>query len=337
MAARPHSSRLDNVVWVVPARSVASCTVHGDHPDHEVARGIRAAVVAYGLWGLLTIYWKALAGFDPFELIGWRIALASVIMAVVVTVRGRWSVLLAVRRDRAVVFRLTLAALLLTANWTTYVWAVVNGRVIETALGYFFAPLFTMLFGVTILGEHASRLQRLAIALAAVAVVVLTISYGRLPIVALILAVSWSLYGLLKRQVPLGAIESLAGETFVLAIPAVVVVAVSAGAADSIPATADAADWVLVSLTGLVTAVPLLLFSIAAQRVPFTLLGALQYLIPTINLVLGWAVYEEAMPLDRLVGFALVWTALVAVTVDRVRQSHPAPRPVSDLTPTAGG
>lgn len=337
MAARPHSSRLDNVVWVVPARSVASCIVHGDHPDHEVARGIRAAVVAYGLWGLLTIYWKQLTGFDPFELIGWRIALASVIMAVVVTVRGRWSVLLAVRRDRALLFRLTLAALLLTANWTTYVWAVVNGRVIETALGYFFAPLFTMLFGVTILGEHASRLQRLAIALAAAAVVVLTISYGRLPYVALILAVSWSLYGLLKRQVPLGAVDSLAGETFVLAIPAVVLIAVSAGSADSIPATAGAVDWVLVSLTGVVTAVPLLLFSIAAQRVPFTLLGALQYLIPTINLVLGWAVYDEAMPLDRLVGFGLVWAALVAVTVDRVRQSQPARRPMSGLTPTAGG
>ncbi|MGH9272085.1 MAG: EamA family transporter RarD [Ilumatobacteraceae bacterium] len=310
--------------------------MHGDQPEHEVARGIRAAVVAYGLWGLLTIYWKALTGFDPFELIGWRIALASVIMAVVVTARGRWSALLAVRRDRAVLVRLTLAALLLTANWTTYVWAVVNGRVIETALGYFFAPLFTMLFGVTILGEHASRLQRLAIVLAAGAVVVLTVSYGRPPVVALILALSWSVYGLLKRQVPLGAIDSLAGETLVLAVPAVVVVAVTAGATDSIPATATANDWVLVALTGVVTAVPLLLFAVAAQRVPFTLLGALQYLVPTINLVLGWAVYHEAMPLDRLAGFALVWVALVAVTVDRLRQSQPPRRAMSTLTPTAG-
>jgi chloramphenicol-sensitive protein RarD len=317
---------------------VASTVVYGERDlhDREVARGIRAAIAAYGLWGLLTIYWKALSDFDPFELIGWRIALASVVMAAVVTVRGRWSVLLALRRDPVVLGRLTLAALLLTANWTTYVWAVVNGRVIETALGYFFAPLFTMLFGVTILGEHASRLQRLAILFAAAAVVVLTVSYGRPPVVALILALSWSLYGLLKRQVPLGAIDSLAGETLVLALPAVAVVALTFGGGTSIPAEAAFGEWALVALTGVVTAVPLLLFAVAAQRVPFTLLGALQYLVPTINLVLGWAVYDEAMPLDRLVGFALVWAALVAVTVDRLRQPPALPEPMSQLTPTAG-
>jgi len=298
---------------------------------------VQAAVVAYGLWGLLTIYWKALTGFDPFELIGYRIALASVVMAVIVTLRRRWSVLLALRHDRAVLARLTLAAVLLTANWTTYVWAIVNGRVIETALGYFFAPLLTMVLGVTVLGEHASRLQRLAIALSAAAVVVLTISYGRPPIVALILAVSWSLYGLLKRQVPLGAIDSLAGETLVLAVPAVAVVALTVGSADSVPATASAGDWVLVALTGVVTAAPLLLFAVAAQRVPFTLLGALQYLVPTINLVLGWAVYGEPMPADRLVGFVLVWAALVAVTVDRLRQPEPVRPSVADLTATGPG
>ncbi|MGI9031270.1 MAG: EamA family transporter RarD [Ilumatobacteraceae bacterium] len=311
--------------------------MHGEHPDREVARGVRAAVVAYGLWGLLTIYWKALTGFDPFELIGYRIALASVVMAVIVTLRRRWSVLLALRHDRAVLARLTLAAMLLTANWTTYVWAIVNGRVIETALGYFFAPLLTMVLGVTVLGEPASRLQRLAIALSAAAVVVLTISYGRPPIVALILAVSWSLYGLLKRQVPLGAIDSLAGETLVLAVPAVAVVALTVGSADSVPATASAGDWVLVALTGAVTAAPLLLFAVAAQRVPFTLLGALQYLVPTINLVLGWAVYGEPMPADRLVGFVLVWAALVAVTVDRLRQPEPVRPSVADLTATGPG
>ena len=298
---------------------------------------MQAAVVAYGLWGLLTIYWKALTGFDPFELIGYRIALASVVMAVIVTLRRRWSVLLALRHDRAVLARLTLAAVLLTANWTTYVWAIVNGRVIETALGYFFAPLLTMVLGVTVLGEHASRLQRLAIALSAAAVVVLTISYGRPPIVALILAVSWSLYGLLKRQVPLGAIDSLAGETLVLAVPAVAVVALTVGSADSVPATASAGDWVLVALTGVVTAAPLLLFAVAAQRVPFTLLGALQYLVPTINLVLGWAVYGEPMPADRLVGFVLVWAALVSVTVDRLRQPEPVRPSVADLTATGPG
>jgi chloramphenicol-sensitive protein RarD len=256
----------------------------------------------------------------------------------VVTVGHRWRVLLAAMRRPALTLRLAVAAVLLTANWTGYVWAVANDRVLETALGYFMAPLATMLLGVTVLGERASRLQRAALVLAAAAVVVLTVSYGRPPWIALVIAASWSLYGLLKRQVPLSPIESLAGETFILLVPAVVLVAAMSGAADSIPSSATAGHWVLVALTGVVTAVPLLLFAVAAQRVPFTLLGALQYLVPSINLVLGWLVYHESMPADRLVGFALVWVALVAVAMDKVgtpsqRAARHAGRAMS---PTAG-
>lgn len=300
---------------------VASSIVDGERD--ELRKGVQTAIVAYVVWGLLTVYWKQLTGFDPFELIGWRIVCASVVMAIVVTAGGRWPVLRSAFRDRAIATRLVIAAALLTCNWTAYVWAVVNGRVIETALGYFMAPLGTMLLGVTVLGERPSRLQRLAIASAAAAVVVLTVSYGRPPWIALVIAASWSVYGLLKRQIPLTAIESLAGETFVLTIPAAILAAVLAAGAESIPATASAGDWVLVSLTGLVTAVPLVLFAVAAQRVPFTLLGPLQYLVPTINLVLGWWIYDEAMPADRLVGFAFIWVALVAVTVDQLRAAAP--------------
>jgi chloramphenicol-sensitive protein RarD len=304
--------------------------------DHEQRTGVRAALAAYVFWGLLTIYWKWLADFDPFELIGWRILCATVVLAGVITLRRRWPVMLAALRNRHLVGRLAVAAVLLTANWTAYVWAVANDRIIETALGYFMAPLGTMILGVTVLHEHASKLQKLAIALAALAVVVLTVSYGRPPVVALVIAATWSTYGLLKRQVPLSAVESLAGETFLLTIPAAGLVLAMAGSADSIPSTATGGDWVLVVLTGVVTAAPLLLFAVAAQRIPFTLLGALQYLVPTINLLLGWLVYDEPMPLDRLVGFCLVWAALVAVAVDQLSTS---PRRVDEhrLSPTAGG
>jgi chloramphenicol-sensitive protein RarD len=304
----------------------------------ETSKGVRAAVAAYVIWGLLTVYWKQLAEFDPFELIGWRIICATVVMALVITIGGRWPVLRAAFRDRRTARRLLIAALLLTANWTGYVWAVSNDRVIETALGYFMAPLGTMVLGVTVLHEHASRLHKVALALAALAVVVLTISYGRPPVVALIIAATWSMYGLLKRQVPLTAIESLAGETFLLVLPAIVLVVVMSGRGGSIPTTASGGDWVLVLLTGVVTAVPLLLFAVAAQRVPFTLLGALQYLVPTINFLLGWLVYDEPMPVERLFGFALVWAALAAVTVDRVRIAAPARQPseAARFTPTGG-
>jgi chloramphenicol-sensitive protein RarD len=304
----------------------------------ELSRGVRAAVAAYVLWGLLTIYWKQLAEFDAFELIGWRIVCATVVMALVVTFRRRWPVLVAAFRDHRLLARLTIAALLLTANWTAYVWAIVNDRVLETALGYFMAPLGTMVLGLTVLHERATRLHKLALVLAALAVVVLTVSYGRPPVVALILACTWSLYGLFKRQVPLSPVESLAGETFVLFLPALAVVLVGGAQGGGIPATATAPEWVLVLLTGVVTAVPLLLFAVAAQRVPFTLLGALQYLVPTINFVLGWLVYDEAMPLDRLVGFALVWIALVAVTIDQMRPpARVTVGEVAGLTPTGGG
>jgi chloramphenicol-sensitive protein RarD len=304
----------------------------------DSSQGVRAAVAAYAIWGLLTIYWKELAGFDAFELIGWRIACAAVVMAVIVTLRGRWPALVAAGRDRRLMVRVTIAALLLTANWTSYVWAIVHDRVIEAALGYFMAPLGTMLLGILVLHEHTSRLQRLALACAALSVVVLTISYGRPPILAFVIAASWSLYGLCKRQVPLSPVESLAGETFLLALPAAALAVVLANTIDdSIPATATAPDWILVLLSGLVTAVPLLLFAFAAQRVPLTLLGGLQYLVPIINFLLGWLVYDESMPADRLVGFVLVWAALVAVTVDRWRTATPTGGAVPRLRTTTGG
>ena len=224
-----------------------------------------------------------------------------------------------------------MAAVLLTANWTSYVWAVSNDHVLEAALGYFMAPLATMLLGVLVLHERAH-----AVAQAAPwrsprsAVVVLTISYGRPPV---------------RRRDHRRLVEPLRpaqaadpADRRSRAWPArrscspsrrPIVAVVMAGHGGSIPGSATGREWVLVALTGVVTAVPLLLFAYAAQRVPFTLLGALQYLVPTINLALGWFVYDESMPADRVVGFALVWAALAAVTVDQVRRSgadRPRPR-----------
>jgi chloramphenicol-sensitive protein RarD len=151
-----------------------------------------------------------------------------------------------------------------------------------------------------------------------VAVVLLTFSYGRPPWIALLLAGTWSVYGLAKRRVPLGAVDSLAGETFVLFVPALVAVVAFSIRADSVARSADVTDWLLVLGTGVVTAVPLMLFAAAAQSIPFTLLGPLNLLVPLINFGLGWLIYDEPVPFDRLVGFAVVWVALVVVMWDRV-------------------
>ncbi len=281
-------------------------------------RGVQLAVAAYLMWGLLTIYWKQLTSFDAFELIAWRMMCAGIVMAVIVTVRRTWPTIVAALRNGAVARRLTVSALLLTVNWGCYVWAVTNDRIIETALGYFIAPLATMAIGVYVFGERPTPAQRVAFGCAAVAVVILTLSYGRPPWIALAIAATWSLYGLTKRQVPLGAVDSLAGETFVLFVPAVVAVIWFSTRADSVAQTASPRDLILVAGTGLITAVPLMLFAAAAKSVPFTLLGPLNLLVPVINFGLGWLIYDEPMPADRLVGFAFVWVALGVVMWDGI-------------------
>lgn len=288
--------------------------------NSELRSGVITGILAYVVWGLLTLYWKLLNGFKAFELVGWRVMSAAVIMSVTLTATRRWSHLRVVLTDRKLLARVAMAAVLLTGNWCTYVWAVVHGNVIETALGYFLAPLGTMAVGVIAFGERVDRAQRIAIGFALVAVVVLVVSYGEVPWIALILATTWSAYGGLKKRVPLTPIESMSAETFVVLVPAIVTALVLAGRAGSIPTTATTGELILVVLTGVATVVPLMLFAWAAHRVPLTLLGPMQYLIPTINFLLGWLVYHEDLPMSRLAGFALVWIGLIVMTVDTVQR-----------------
>jgi chloramphenicol-sensitive protein RarD len=286
--------------------------------DSDQQRGLQAAIVAYVGWGLLTLYWRELAEFDPVDLVGWRVAAAGLVMTVLLAATGRLRQLAPVWRDRPTLGLVVSASLLLTVNWSTYVWAVVHGHVIDTALGYFMAPLLTMAIGVFVLNERLTPMKWASIACAVVAIVVLTASAGTIPWVAVLLAVSWSVYGFLKRRVALDPVASLAAELLVLALPALVLVALSFGRADGIPREASTVDMVLVLGTGVITAAPLLLFAYAAKRVPFTILGPANYLIPIINFLLGWLVFDEALPPSRVVGFVLIWLALALVTIDTV-------------------
>jgi chloramphenicol-sensitive protein RarD len=295
-----------------------------DEAAARITRGVRVGLAAFVIWGFLTIYWKQLSGFDAVELIAWRMACAAVVMALIVTVRGSWPRLRQAFGERTTVLRLVVAALLLTVNWGSYVWAVVNDRVIETALGYFMAPLATMAIGVFVLREQPSVAQRVAFGLASIAVVILTVSSGQPPWISLLIAASWSLYGLSKRQIGLDAIDSLAGETFVLLAPALALLVAISGRTDSVVSSADLPDWLFVLGSGAITAIPLMLFASAAQSIPFTLLGPLNLIVPVINFGLGWLLYDEPMPADRVVGFAFVWVALGVVMYDRIRTAHAA-------------
>lgn len=283
--------------------------------------GVAYGLGAYITWGLLTIYWKFLKDFNAFELIGWRVVTSSIILLTVIIYTKRLSSLVAALRDPKLRLRIALASILLSINWTTYVWAVVHENVIETALGYFISPLATMIIGFTVLHEPIRPAHRAVIAFAGIAVVILTYSYGRPPYLALIIAGSWSIYGYLKKQVPLSSLESLSAEVLVLLVPAIGILIWGFNRSDSVQNTATTTQWIFVLFTGLMTAVPLLLFGAASRRVRLSLLGPMQYLVPTFNFFLGWLAYNEKLDTTRLVGFAFVWFGLVILITDSMKSS----------------
>jgi chloramphenicol-sensitive protein RarD len=297
----------------------------------DLRRGVLAGASAYVIWGLLTIYWKQLRDFNAFELIGWRIIWSAIVMAITLSAMHRWSIVAEVLRDRRLLGRVTLTGMVLTVNWTVYVWAVVHGNVIETALGYFIAPLGTMAVGVVVLHERLRTAQRIAITFAIAAIVVITASYGRVPWLALVIAATWTVYAYLKKQVPLTAVDSMAAETFVMLAPAITVAAVFAARATSVPSSATTSELLLVACSGLATVVPLTLFAFASRRVPLSVLGPMQYVVPTTNFLLGWLAYHEDLPRERVVGFVLVWVGLLLASIDTARRATSARRKLNAM------
>lgn len=284
--------------------------------------GTAAGMSAYILWGIITIYWKSLKDFAPLELIGYRIVLSTILLALILAFLGRFKALFRTLTERKIWGRVVVTALLLSINWTTYVVIVSQGKVIEAALGYFIAPLGTILLGVKVLHERLRPLQKASVVLAVIAVAVLTWGYGEFPLYALAMASSWALYGLLKRQVALAPVESLISETLVLTLPAVGLVAWFSRYDDSVLRSASIGHFSLVMLSGIITAIPLLLFASAAHKLPLTVLGPMQYLVPVINFLLGWLLYHEDLTPTRIVGFGLIWIALVIVTADSMVRSR---------------
>ena len=280
---------------------------------------IAQSLSVYFIWGALTLYWKELHGFDPFELIGWRIASSVLVLVVVMLATGRLVPLLHSLRSPQLFLRIALASVLLTINWATYVWAVVNDHVIETALGYFIAPILTIVVGVFVLHEKLRTIQRVAVSFAIGGIVVLTIAYGRVPWIALIIATSWTFYAYLKKKVPLQPLESLTAEVIVLAIPAFIYLCTTWSNVDSVRNTATSMEWVFVAFTGVITAVPLLMFASASQRTPLTILGPMQYIVPTMNFLIGWLMFDELLTSSKVAGFSLIWVCLALVLTDLFR------------------
>jgi chloramphenicol-sensitive protein RarD len=280
---------------------------------------IALSLSVYFIWGALTLYWKELHGFDPFELIGWRVTSSVVVLSVVMLATGRLVPLLRLLRNPQLLLRIALASVLLTINWATYVWAVVNDHVIETALGYFIAPILTIVVGVFVLHEKLRGIQRVAVSFAVGGIAVLTVAYGRVPWIALIIATSWTFYAYLKKKVPLAPLESLTAEVIVLAAPAFIFLCATWNNVDSVQNTANSVEWIFVAFTGVITAVPLLMFASASQRTPLTILGPMQYIVPTMNFLIGWLMFNEALTSSKVAGFSLIWVCLALVLTDLFR------------------
>lgn len=292
----------------------------------EYQRGVLYGAAAYLFWGLFPLYWTLLDPSGPLELLDHRIVWSLVVCLLFVAVGRRWRRLRAAVRDRRTLLILAAAAVLIAVNWGTYIYGVNSGQVVQTSLGYFINPLVSVALGVLIFRERLRLLQWVAVAIGAVAVIVLTVDYGGPPYIALVLAFTFALYGLLKKIVAVPALEGLTVESGVLVVPALLMLGVLAARGETTFGTVSVLHTALVVSAGVVTAIPLLLFAAGAPRVPLSTMGLLQYLAPAIQFALGLAVFDEPLPPGRLVGFALVWLALAIFTADLLRHRGRARR-----------
>ena len=282
----------------------------------EINRGLWMAAGCYGAWILFPIYFKLLSGVAPMEVLVNRVVWSLVFMAGVLTWRQNWAWLGPALRARRVVLPYAVAAVLLSANWYIYIWAVANGHILESSLGYFINPLVNVLLGVLFFRERLRPGQWAAVAIAAAGVLYLTLNLGQPPWIALSLALSFGLYGLVKKTAPLAADRGLTLETGLMFLPALAYMGYLFATGTSAVPAAPGGTRLLLVLAGPITAIPLLLFAGAARRIPLTMLGIMQYIAPTGQFLVAVFLYNEPFPTFKLVGFAIVWIALIVFTVE---------------------
>ena len=284
--------------------------------SHETKVGVLYTGGAFLFWGLTPIFWKMLQEISAPQLLAHRIAWGLVFVAVWMSLRGRWPDLLAAIRRPRTVFALLASTFFIAVNWGLFIYAVNTDRVLATSLGYFINPLVSVLLGLVVLGERLTRRQWMAVCLAATGVAVITVQAGELPWISLVLPVSFGLYGLLRKTVNADAVVGLAFETAALAPLAVGFLLLEenrgAGAMGHGSMTTDA----LLVTGGVVTALPLILFTLGVRRLPLSTAGLLQYIAPTCSFLLAVLLYGEAFTVTHAVSFGLIWAALAIYTVD---------------------
>ncbi|MFE9314106.1 EamA family transporter RarD [Streptomyces albidoflavus] len=284
--------------------------------------GLFNGIAAYSMWGLVPLFWPLLMPAGAMEILAHRMVWSLVVVGVVLLVLRRWSWAGELIRRPKRLALVTVAAAVITVNWGLYIWSVNNNHVVEASLGYFINPLVTIAMGVLLLKERLRPVQWAAVGTGLAAVLVLAFGYGQPPWISLVLAFSFATYGLVKKKVNLGGVESLAAETAIQFLPALGFLIWLGARGESTFGTEGGGHAVLLALTGVVTAVPLVCFGAAAIRVPLSTLGLLQYLAPVFQFALGVLYFKEAMPPERWAGFGLVWLALTLLTWDALRTAR---------------
>ncbi|MPY36862.1 EamA family transporter RarD [Streptomyces adustus] len=297
----------------------------------EQRTGLLNGFAAYGMWGLVPLFWPLLKPAAPAEILAHRMAWSLVFVAVALVFVRRWAWAGELLRQPRKLALVVLASAVITVNWGIYIWAVNSGHVVEASLGYFINPLVTIAMGVLLLKERLRPVQWAAVGIGAAAVLVLTIGYGRPPWISLTLAFSFATYGLVKKKVNLGGFESLAAETAIQFLPALGYLLWLSAQGESTFTSEGAGHSALLASTGIVTALPLVCFGAAAIRVPLSTLGLLQYMAPVFQFLLGVLYFGEAMPPERWAGFALVWLALALLTWNALRTARRTARLRSGL------
>ncbi|MDX1413722.1 MAG: EamA family transporter RarD [Candidatus Promineifilaceae bacterium] len=298
----------------------------------RINRGILYGVTAYTIWGLLPIYWKLLQHVPADEILANRIIWSCLFVGLVLTLRGNWQWLKPALHQRKLILTFAVSASLLGLNWFIYIWAVNAGYVIETSLGYFINPLLSVLLGVVFLRERLRLGQAAALSLAVAGVAYLTFGYGSFPWIALSLAVTFGVYGLLRKTAALPSTSGLFLETSLLVVPALLYLMVLNRQGTLSIGQTDLRTTLLLIGVGIVTAVPLLLFGAAARRITLTNIGLLQYIAPTIQFLLGLFLFNEPFGQDQLIGFIFIWSALLIYAIEGIWISH-RNRPIKSGSP----
>jgi len=290
----------------------------------ESSVGLLYGLSAYLIWGSFPLIIAAASFADPFEVVVWRVVFGFIYAALLVSIVGGWKEILQIVKSAQRLKWVAVASLMIYINWVVYVVAVATGNVIESSLGYFINPLVTVLFAVLLLKEKLRPMQWVALSIGAVAVVVLTLDYGRLPFIAIALAVSFGIYSLAKNRVgkKIPALQSFTIESGLVVPVALVQLWLVSQSAQIMLFSGFVETSILVGF-GILTAIPLILFGAAASRVPLSTIGFIQYLTPTIQFSIGFFVFGEPMPAVRWVGFALVWVSLAILTVDALKRKRP--------------